>query len=58
MPSEGQFSLDKERHWSGLGKEERTRQEAILEFIITESNYYQRLTIMHEVSFLPLGFGN
>lgn len=52
MPSEGQFALDKERHWSGLEKEERTRQEAILEFIITESNYYQRLTILHEVSSL------
>lgn len=51
MPAEGVFSLDRSVHWRHIAgnEEEKKRQEAILELIVTEANYYQRLTVIHEV---------
>lgn len=51
MPGEGVFSLDRSIHWRHIvgNEEEKKRQEAILELIVTEANYYQRLTVIHEV---------
>lgn len=52
MPTPAQtfeFTLDRNVHWKHLSSHECKRQEAMLEFLITESTYYQRLTILHEV---------
>lgn len=43
------FVLDRNEHWKALGGDERSRQEAISEFITTEATFYERLTILHEV---------
>lgn len=43
------FRLDKELHWARLSSEERSRQEALLEFLMTEQSYYERLTILYQV---------
>lgn len=48
------FRLDKELHWARLSSEERSRQEALLEFLTTEQSYYERLTILYQV--YPKGF--
>lgn len=55
MPSllAASFVLDRQTHWARLDQEERPRQEALAEFIATESNYYQRLTVLYEVQNLP-----
>lgn len=43
------FVLDRQTHWAKLDQEERPRQEALAEFITTEFNYYQRLTVLYQV---------
>lgn len=47
------LAFDKERLWSGLGEDERKRQESILELLATEQNYLVRLQTIKEVFMGP-----
>lgn len=51
MPTvQSPFCLERERHWAHIAPDERSRQEALLELVMTEQSYYERLTILHQVS--------